>query len=168
MPRGCLAIFLSLSHVILKAGIISPFIDEKNRLRLLSPGHPSLLCTQTSLLLRSRRHLVCQRLSDLCLWPCPLSWQIRWTYLCPHLIWSLSRVCQGWPSPPPWCPWHHALLCFLPLCLVLCGPFLVWELAFPALRCLSLTQQPSLTGWPCLASWLWRPSTCWWRARFEL
>lgn len=49
MPRGCLAIFLSLSHIILKAGIISPFTDEKNRLSLLSPGHPSPLYSDISM-----------------------------------------------------------------------------------------------------------------------
>lgn len=50
MPRGFLRIFFSLSHVILKAGIISPFTDEKNRLRDLSPRYPSLLCVLRHLL----------------------------------------------------------------------------------------------------------------------
>lgn len=49
--------------MILKEGIISPFRDEKNRLRDFSPGYPSLLCV-LRLLLQSQGLVTMSYASD--------------------------------------------------------------------------------------------------------
>lgn len=155
MPRSCLGIFLSLSHVILKAGITSPFTDEKNRLRYLKPGHPSL-CSQTSLIPRSKCHLICQWCSDLHLQPWPSSWQCGGCFSV-LILFGLSAafvsIHQGlFPHV------HGTMLSSFTSCLSLSGP--EWVLhcpslsAFPELGCFPHTQLYSLTGSSCVTSWL--------------